>query len=316
MKESNIGSVKILEISLDKLRQMQLLQLEILKEFDRICRKNNLKYTLCGGSMLGAVRHKGFIPWDDDIDVTMLRDDYEKFCEVCKTELNKEKFFLQTMDTDLEYRLVWGRILLNGTAYVRAGQEHMKSRNGIFIDIFPKDGCSDIVFLRYIQSKIGWLMRKILYSPVGAIRSPKKLSRIGFKILSKFPRKVACNLLSLIQILNLDKETKLVECYGLMGAKEKKKLEMGTNGYRKYKKELIKESDIEKKERRERDKGLKRVFFKEITDMSFEDMQAMVTTHYDTWLKTNYDDYMKLPPKNKRVMHQTVSYYSLGNYAD
>ena len=128
-----MDSGKVIEITPEEQRKIQLLQLNILKEFDRICRKHDLKYTLAGGSMLGAVRHKGFIPWDDDVDVSMLREEYEKFCEICKTELDAEKYFLQTMDTDPEYRFIYGRILLNGTAYVRAGQEHMKAKNGIFI---------------------------------------------------------------------------------------------------------------------------------------------------------------------------------------
>jgi lipopolysaccharide cholinephosphotransferase len=81
------------------LRDVQKVQLEILLEFDRICRKHGLKYLLFAGTLLGAVRHKGFIPWDDDIDVCMLRGDYERFLTVCKDELSAE-LFLQTTDTD------------------------------------------------------------------------------------------------------------------------------------------------------------------------------------------------------------------------
>ena len=83
----------------DKLRQLQLSELEILKEFVRICEKHHLKYVLTGGTLLGAVRHGGFIPWDDDIDVAMLRADYDRFAQLCKDELGP-KFFYQSPATD------------------------------------------------------------------------------------------------------------------------------------------------------------------------------------------------------------------------
>lgn len=307
--------VTIMEIVPEDLRRIQFLQLEILKEVDRICRKYNIKYTLCGGSLLGAIRHKGIIPWDDDIDISMLREEYDKFCYICEKELDKEKFFLQTMDTDPEYRLIYGKILLNDTAYVRAGYEHLKCRNGIFIDIFPRDGCSNVFIIEKIQRSLAFLMRKILYSPVGAVRNPKRINRTVMKLLRKFPRSTASTLLSIIQWLNFGKKTKHVVCFGLMDQVEKKKCDMGKEGYREYKKMLRKESKAEKLERKELNKGLQRVFFEDVIDAKFEDMQAMVTNYYDAWLKMNYDDYMSLPPVEKRVIHQTVSYYSLGKYA-
>ena len=309
-----MAASKIMEMSQEDLQKMHRLQLMILDEIDRLCRKNNIKYTLCGGSLLGAIRHKGFIPWDDDIDISMLREDYDKFCKVCEDQLDKEKYFLQNTDTDSEYRFIYGRMLLNGTTYIRSGQEHMKFKNGIFVDIFPRDGCSDNIVLFKIQRALGFIMRKILYSPIGYVRTKKLSSKIAFKILSIFPRSFALGILALIQNLNFDKKTDVVYCYGLMGYVEKRKLDMGKVAYKKYRKSLKDETAIQKAERREREKGLKRLFFEKVSDMQFDGLKVMVTDYYDTWLKYNYEDYMKLPPENKRVVHQVASCYDFGIY--
>ena len=120
------------------LRQAQLAQLLLAKETKKICEKHNLNYFLLAGSALGAVRHKGFIPWDDDLDIGMLREDYDKFMEYAKEELPKT-IFMQTWDTDENYALPFLKLRLEGTKFVERNTKDVDLHKGIYIDIFPFD---------------------------------------------------------------------------------------------------------------------------------------------------------------------------------
>ena len=83
----------MIHLNNEQLRQLQMIELEMLLEVDRICKKCGIKYNIIGGTLLGSVRHKGFIPWDDDADVAMLREEYEKFKKACKKELDTTRFY-------------------------------------------------------------------------------------------------------------------------------------------------------------------------------------------------------------------------------
>lgn len=100
------------ELKLDQanLKKLQGEILDVLIEFDRICRANDIKYFLSSGTLLGAIRHKGFIPWDNDADVEMLREDYEKFCRVYKSTINSELFYFQDSSSDKEYSWPYGKL--------------------------------------------------------------------------------------------------------------------------------------------------------------------------------------------------------------
>jgi lipopolysaccharide cholinephosphotransferase len=77
------------------LRKLQLVILSIAKDIDELCKRNNIEYHLIAGSAIGAVRHKGFIPWDDDLDIEMTDDNYRRFLQVCHTQLDKDKYYVQ-----------------------------------------------------------------------------------------------------------------------------------------------------------------------------------------------------------------------------
>ena len=124
----------------EDLRKAQLLMLEVLKEIHRICEENDINYFLCYGTLLGAVRHKGFIPWDDDCDIGMIREDYEKFLVVAKEKLGS-KFVLETEELDVGYGLEFSKVMLKDTIWIEKNVVNNKKRvyNGIFVDVFPFD---------------------------------------------------------------------------------------------------------------------------------------------------------------------------------
>lgn len=119
------------------LRRVQLTQLEILREVDRMCRENGIRWFLCCGTLLGAVRHHGIIPWDDDLDIGMLRQDYEKFCRLAPEKMDP-RFCVQSWHTEPEYPLPFAKVRMRGTVYVEAKSKVFRE-NGFYIDVFPFD---------------------------------------------------------------------------------------------------------------------------------------------------------------------------------
>ena len=121
----------------DILRKVQRIQLEMAKEVKRVCDENGIRYFLYRGTFLGAVRHRGFIPWDDDMDIGMLRPDYEAFRRIAPEKLGPEYCF-QDWHTDENYALPFGKVRKRGTVFVEAKCARLPE-NGIYIDIYPLD---------------------------------------------------------------------------------------------------------------------------------------------------------------------------------
>lgn len=134
------------------LRKVQMTQLEIAKEIKRVCEENNIKYFLDSGTLLGAVRHKGFIPWDDDMDMGMFRNDYLRFLETAPYCLS-DSFFLQTWDTDPLYPYGFAKVRKIGTLFKEASISENSNHNEIWVDIFPYDTFPDGRAQRKIQGK-------------------------------------------------------------------------------------------------------------------------------------------------------------------
>ncbi len=258
------------------IRKIQLTELSILRELDRICQKCKIPYIIDSGTLLGAVRHEGFIPWDDDIDIKMLRRDYDKFCNICKDELGK-KYFLQTYRTDKGYRWGYARILRKGTVFIRAGHQSLKSKTGIFIDVFPCDNMPEGKAALFLCNALSLVCRKMLYSEVGAKSAPFFVKRIGFACLDLLPKEWAYYGLEKIADYCGRKETGKVRCYA-WGSKE----------------ETV---------------GQKREWFENTCDICFEGLMVKAPAKKEEVLTYYYGkDYMTPPPEEERQPKHTAEY--------
>lgn len=270
MYSENKGEYMI-EISSKSLRQIQMIQLDMLKEVDRICKKCGIHYNIIAGTLLGAVRHKGYIPWDDDADVAFLREDYEKFRKACTIELDKTKYVFQDDRRTRGYRWGYGKIRRKDTLFLREYQEHMPYFQGIFIDIFPLDSVPDNYFLRSLKNFECFCVRKILWAKVGKIADKKSYMWMWYSLLDKIPEEMVLAYYHRMIKRARGKKTRMVRIL------------------------LFPTPNSEY--------GYYRSWYENSVDIIFEDKMFSGIRDYDSYLTFKFGNYMELPPIEKRKVH-------------
>lgn len=248
-----------------EINELQKIQLSMLKDFDAVCQKHRISYQLFSGTALGAVRHKGFIPWDDDIDVVMLREDYERFFNSASKELDSNKYYVQREFSE-HWPMFFSKLRLNGTTYIEKYHSHdARIHQGIYIDIFPSDNLSDsrlMQKLQYIASKI--VIAKSLYARGYETNSTVKKCFMQFcRILPTEPFKRLC-------IRRNDSSSLKVHTF--------------FGGGKKFERSIF-----------------LREWFEQSVKMRFEDSEFPVSAHYDEMLRVMYGDYMIMPTLEQRV---------------
>lgn len=269
--------MKKISLSKTQLSELQNKELTLLKEIDRICDKYNIKYTLAYGTLLGAVREHGFIPWDDDVDICMLRDDYEKFKCVCKNELS-DNFFYQSHETDQEYFHLFDKIRINNTIFKETFLYTYNIHHGVFIDIFPLDTVPDskvLAKLQYIKFHFfrTGLMAKYL---VLDARNGKK------KIFAKLLR---------ILYFPFSKEYLYMKANSIAS-----KYKKGTYVHNFY-------NSVGLHDTFDKD------YFYNLKRTKFENEEFSIPQEYDIILKNIYGEYMQRPPESQRkTTHDLVEF--------
>lgn len=272
----------------DYLPKLHNCQLIIAREIKRLCDKHNIKYFIIAGTLLGAVRHGGFIPWDDDMDIGMLREDYERFLKVAKTDLGEE-FFLQTSETDKNYGLPFAKILLNGTVLVEASAGSA-AKKGIFIDVFPFDVAPEDDNDRESHNKKTYFYKRLL------------LAKLNYKVYKKndYVKRVVYFVLKIMSsFYSHDKLVKKLEGEITRYNNQKTEDIVNIGGAYGYKKETIKASWV-----------------RDTVEIPFEDMTISAPVDYIKYLETFYGDYMTPPPEDKRYNRHSVTELDFGKYAD
>lgn len=267
----NISENQQYHISEEELKQIQSIQQELIQEVARICKKCGIHFNMVGGTMLGAIRHQGYIPWDDDADIGFLRTEYEKFREACKSELDHEKYYMQDLRDTGGYRWGYGKLRRKNTEFIRLNQEFMPYEQGISIDLMPFDNVPDSYIARRIHFFRCFLYRKIFWSEVGSRSEKNVWIRFLYKLLRMIPMKQIIKSYQHFIDSGQKKKTQLVRILTFPTPK-------GVYGY----------------ERR---------WYTQIKPYPFGDMMLPGAKDYDGYLQVKYGEYMELPPEEKRKTH-------------
>lgn len=276
-----------MRISREDLPKLQRMQTEMLVEFDRFCDEYKIRYVIFSGTLLGAVRNGGFIPWDDDADVALTRREYEKLKKYAG-HLNPDICVFQDHSTDADYLWGYGKLRRPGTLFLRTGQEHLTKQAGVYVDVFPMDDIPNALPLQFLNYWHGALLRKALWAKAAAKdRSLGFLARLFYGMLARIPTERVYR--SAERLTKTRRNAKLVHpwCYQLQSRLNP----YGVSLKLKY--------------------GMDKRWYTRRKQYPFEGHLLWGPADADGYLSYTYGNYMTLPPEEERRPKVEVAAYRI-----
>lgn len=267
-----------------ELKEQKKIMIELLEYFDKVCRENNIKYSLIGGSLIGAIRHKGIIPWDDDIDVILSKNEYLKLIQILE-DMNDSRYKLLTINNCRGYNFPFPKLVDKRTFVVEPKLLNQIEEYGIFIDIFSYSNTSDSDKTRKKDFKRIKLLNNMMSRTKLNFKDDgfkKNFLRLNKNILSKI-----IGYRNIIKILN-----------NIYNKYNNTDTDYVVSNWPVY--------DINKEVQESKN-------ITEFIDVEFENMKIMIFKNYDEILKNTFGDYMQLPPENQRKAHGLIAYWRENN---
>lgn len=255
----------------ETLKHLQKVQLMMLKYLIKVCEENNLTYFIYGGSLLGTIRHHGFIPWDDDIDVIMFREDFEKLNKIFEQDIDKKYSFINVLNEET-FPYTFGRLLLKNTVFNEWWYDQVDFTQNIFIDIFILDNIPNNKFKRFIQKWKSFILNQ---STMYAL--------IKFDNTSKSKKILQQIVYYLIKILHISPYSIKKKCVKSFSKYEHEDCEEVCDFPAVCQMPVYRKTD-----------------FLPPKKAKFEDIEVNIPNNYDSILTRIYGDYMKLPPEESR----------------
>ncbi len=260
-------------ISDKDLEKLHSVLLEMLLDIDKFCKENNLTYFLCGGTLLGAIRHKGFIPWDDDMDIGMPRSDYEKFIKLYP-QTNKSKYYVECMENNKDYFHPYAKVRKSNTLVLERFIKGIKDRNEIFVDVFPFDNATSSYKKIRIRANIIKAIVETFYVKDHMYKLGSCYHKIFSALFLPFKKTTLYKFQKFLMTKYNKKETGYMVCF--------------VGGYN-----------------TERELMEKKVFLP-VKKGEFCLKKVNIINNPDFYLTRLYGDYLTLPPIDKRVNHNIL----------